>query len=50
MNSQEIFSLALGLQSPWEIKEIMLENGEDGEVGKTLHIHIKFILLKKKKI
>ena len=43
MNSQEIFSLALGLQSPWEIKEIKLENGEDEKVGKTLHIHIGFI-------
>ncbi len=34
-NSKEIFSLALGLQSPWKVSAVKLE---DIEKGKELHI------------
>lgn len=40
MNSQEIFSLALGLKTPWEITSVELKAEE---VSKSLHIHIGFI-------
>ena len=40
MNSQEIFTLALGLQSPWEVRKVYFQ-----EAGNrcTLHIDIAFI-------
>ena len=38
-NSKEIFSLALGLQSPWKVSAVKLE---DIEKGKELHIYITF--------
>ena len=40
MNSEQLFTLALGLQSPWFIKEIDLQH-KDGEVGE-LHIYLDF--------
>ncbi len=33
MNTKEIFSLALNLQSPWYIKEITLEKDESQVFG-----------------
>ncbi len=30
MNSEQIFSIALGLQTPWEIKEIGFKEDENG--------------------
>ena len=40
MNSEQLFALALGLQSPWYIKEIDLQQSE-GMVGE-LHIYLDF--------
>jgi len=40
MNSIEIFALALGLESPWEIRDIDLTLSEDSV--KELHIHLGF--------
>lgn len=39
MNSKQIFSLALGIGTPWEILSVKLE---ETEVGKELHITINF--------
>ena len=40
MNSKEIFALALGLSSPWEISDIRIEETAKG--NKEFHIEIKF--------
>jgi len=40
MNSETLFSLALGLQSPWEVKEINFV--QDDAERKELHLHIGF--------
>lgn len=40
MNSEQLFALALGLQSPWHIKEIDLQHSE-GMIGE-LHIYLDF--------
>lgn len=40
MNSKEIFVLALGLQAPWEIKEVRFESITEYE--RELHIYIDF--------
>lgn len=39
MKTEEIFALGLGLQSPWLVKSVQLE---DTASGKELHIHIDF--------
>lgn len=39
MNSEYLFKLALGIESPWEVTEIKLENLKS---GKELHISIDF--------
>ncbi len=40
MNSKQIFAVALGLQSPWEIKDIRIEETADNII--EFHIDIKF--------
>jgi len=40
MNSTEIFTLALGLKSPWEIKDVELLTSDDSV--KELHIYLGF--------
>ncbi len=40
MNSKEIFAIALGLESPWEISDIRIE--ESTVIIKEFHIEIKF--------
>lgn len=40
MNSTEIFSLALGLESPWEIKNVEMKVTENSI--KELHLHIGY--------
>jgi transposase len=40
-NSSQIFSLALGLEEPWFVEEVNLENSENTSTSK-LHIHINF--------
>ena len=40
MNSEQIFSLALGLQAPWEIKEISFKTFNDKRV---LEIEIGYL-------
>ena len=40
MNSKEIFSIALGLQSPWQVTEVCLEEISVNE--QELHIYIDF--------
>ena len=40
MNSTEIFTLALGLQEPWEITDVEM-NTDDGSL-KELHLHMGF--------
>ncbi|SDI12688.1 transposase family protein, partial [Nitrosomonas sp. Nm132] len=40
MNSETLFSLALGLQSPWEVKEVKLVHDELKR--KELHLRIGF--------
>ena len=39
MNSKELFAMGLGLEKPWEIKEITFVEGEQ---DKELHIIIDF--------
>lgn len=41
MNSEQLFKMALGIEIPWEIVGIQLENSE---TGKELHININFKL------
>jgi len=40
VNSKEIFSIALNLQSPWYVKSVELEEGKEGK--KSLHITLDF--------
>ena len=40
MKNEDIFTLALGLTSPWEVTEVQFLTEEDG--NRTLHIHIGF--------
>jgi transposase len=40
MNSKEIFSIALGLQSPWQIQGVELQTSSDNK--KSLHIELSF--------
>ena len=40
MNSESLFSMALGLQSPWKVEEIIFSN--DGSEPHELHLHIGF--------
>ena len=40
MNSKQIFAVALGLQSPWEVKDIRIEETADNI--KEFHIDIKY--------
>ncbi len=40
MNSEALFSMALGLQSPWEVKEVTFSNSES--TGSELHLRIGF--------
>ena len=40
MNSEQIFNIALGLQTPWKINQIEIKEIEDG--SKELHIEIGF--------
>ena len=42
MNSESLFSMALGLQSPWKVEEIIFSN--DGSEPHELHLHIGFDL------
>jgi transposase len=39
MNSTQLFKMALGIESPWEVSDIKLE---DLKSGKELHINIDF--------
>ena len=39
MNSEQLFKMALGIESPWEVVSIKLE---DSKAGKELHINIDF--------
>ncbi len=41
MNSEHLFSMALGLQTPWEVKDISFTDNENG--SRELHLHIGFI-------
>ncbi len=41
MNSEALFSLALGLQSPWQVQEITFAPGESGR--NELHLRIGFV-------
>ena len=41
MNSEILFSLALGLQSPWQVKNMTFSSDESARSG--LHLHIDFI-------
>ncbi len=41
MNSEHLFSMALGLQAPWEVKDISFTDNENG--SRELHLHIGFI-------
>ena len=38
MNSEILFSLALGLQSPWEVKDVTFSTDESAR--SELHLHI----------
>ncbi|GHV43185.1 hypothetical protein FACS1894180_1520 [Bacteroidia bacterium] len=40
MNSTAIFEIALGLQSPWKIREVQLQ--KVAEQKKELHIYLDF--------
>lgn len=40
MNSTELFSLALGLESPWEIKSVEMKVSKNSI--KELHLHIGY--------
>ena len=40
MNSESLFSMALGLQSPWKVEEIIFSN--DDSEPHELHLHIGF--------
>jgi transposase len=40
MNSETIFSMALGLQAPWQVKEVTFST--DDKLHSELHLHIDF--------
>ena len=40
MNSSVLFGMALGLQSPWEVREVSFAEQESGQ--KKLYLHIGF--------
>jgi hypothetical protein len=40
MNSKELFSIALGLQNPWQISEVRLDSITKNE--QELHIYLDF--------
>jgi len=42
MNSTELFSIALGLSSPWQIREVRFETASVNE--RELHICLDFAL------
>jgi len=41
MNSETLFSMALGLQSPWQVKEVSFSTNEFAR--SELHLHIDFV-------
>jgi len=41
MNSETLFSMALGLQSPWQVQEITFAPNESGH--EELHLSIGFM-------
>ena len=41
MNSKTLFSMALGLQSPWIVKDVVFSNNESTQ--SELHLHIGFV-------
>ena len=41
MNSESLFSMALGLQSPWQVKDVTFSTDESAH--SELHLHIDFI-------
>ena len=41
MNSETLFSMALGLQSPWQVKDVTFSTDESAR--SELHLHIDFI-------
>ena len=41
MNSEILFSLALGLQSPWQVNDVTFSTDESAR--SELHLHIDFI-------
>ncbi len=41
MNSEILFSLALGLQSPWQVKDVTFSTDESAR--SELHLNIDFI-------
>ena len=40
MNSEQLFTLALGLNSPWEVQKV--EFVEEPDQSKELHIEVSF--------
>lgn len=40
MNSKDIFAIALGLQSPWKLREVSFKKGADDK--RTLHLELGF--------
>ena len=42
MNSEQLFAAALGLPSPWNIKEVKLIESETKDKNKELHIYIEY--------
>ena len=41
MNSETLFSMALGLQTPWQVKEVTFSTDELSH--SELHLHIDFV-------
>src|SRR5512136_895530 len=41
MNSETLFSMALGLQSPWQVKDVTFSRDESAR--SELHLHIDFV-------
>ena len=41
MNSETLFSMALGLQPPWQVKEVTFS--PDELARSELHLHIDFV-------
>jgi transposase len=40
MNSENLFSMALGLQAPWQVKNVTFST--DDKLHSELHLHIDF--------